>query len=200
MNNINNISHNNNNNISRTRNNNISRKRNSNSLVFKILISISIIILLFAIGYIIYLYFFKIPSEEEESGIDLTLKKYRGGELSPEEASTLIKQFKFDYIIDIRSKKDYTKGHWRGARNISYDDLDETFYKGSGYRINLNYLIYSDNTSKAKEAYNKMKKKGYLNVKYLDGYYYCLYENNNNKEFKKFSKLMKDKNNELKKK
>ena len=135
-------------NISRRPNNNL-RKNNSNSLVFKILISISIIILLFAIGYIIYLYFFKIPSEEEESGIDLTLKKYRGGELSPEEASTLIKQFKFDYIIDIRSKKDYTKGHWRGARNISYDDLDETFYKGSCYRkfdsptrSNYKYLYY----------------------------------------------------------
>tara|TARA_Y100000389_G_scaffold101126_1_gene97876 strand:+ start:549 stop:1118 length:570 start_codon:yes stop_codon:yes gene_type:complete len=188
------------NNINKTsqyNNNNTSRTRNNNSLVFKILVSVSIIILLFAIGYIIYLYFFKIPKEEEKSEIDLTLKKYRKGKLSPQEASNLIKQFKFDYIIDIRSKKDYTKGHWRSAKNIPYDNLDEIIYKGSGYRTNLNYLIYSDKTSKAKKAYNNMKKKGYLNVNYLDGYYYCLYDNNNNKDCNKFSKLIKDKNNKL---
>ena len=88
--------------------------------------------------------------------------------INANDAKKLIKQNKFDYIIDIRSNSEWNDGHYPGAVHIPFD----VFYKQIiYYKKDSNFLIYSKSGQFARVVTLFMKRQGFTNVKYLDTSY-----------------------------
>lgn len=98
-----------------------------------------------------------------------------------EEANKKLKSNYFKYIIDVRSKNEWDKGHYPIATNISIESQEQFEKNIDYYNRNLKFLIYSRTGSRAKKASDIMVKMGFKNVRYLVGTYQRLeiYKNKN---------------------
>ena len=85
--------------------------------------------------------------------------------LSSNKAKELIKSGQIDYIIDIRTKEEWNKGHHPNAIHIPLGTFPENINKKS--RI----LIYCRTGRRTKIALQQYIKKGYKNIYYIEGNY-----------------------------
>jgi phage shock protein E len=88
------------------------------------------------------------------------------GEITLEEFKNKIKQGAV--IIDVRSKQEYNEGHLQGSINIPDHEIDKIIEKKIPNKSQLT-ILYCQSGYRSKNAYFKMKKKGYLNVYNLYG-------------------------------
>ena len=101
-------------------------------------------------------------------GINIALDLRNSPSINPEQARKLIKQNYFDYIIDVRSNKEWKEGHLLNAKHMElknlYDDIKL-------YDKNARYLLYCRTGKRAAMGMRIMKAMGFKNVKYLIGNY-----------------------------
>lgn len=88
-----------------------------------------------------------------------------------EEANKLIDEDYFDYIVDVRTKNEWNKGHHPTATHIPLEPQDEFTKNITYYNRKLSFLIYCKTGRRAKIAADIMKKNGFDNVRYLVGNY-----------------------------
>lgn len=84
--------------------------------------------------------------------------------LSLKEVKNKLKNDYFDIIIDVRSKKEFNKGHYIGAINIPYKNIN------SNININTNskILVYCRSGRRALKAIKKLHELNYKNLYYID--------------------------------
>lgn len=93
-----------------------------------------------------------------------TSKKFKV--LSPTKARKLIDQDYFKTIIDVRSKKEYSQGHYPKASNLPYDQINNKFnnskpvliYCRSGRRAKI-AAQYFNNVYLIEDTYKSLLKK-----------------------------------------
>ena len=90
--------------------------------------------------------------------------------LSLKEVKNKLKNKYFDIIIDVRSEKEYNKGHYIGAINIPYKNIDSNF----NININSKILVYCRSGRRALKAIKKLYNLNYKNLYYIDFPYYYL--------------------------
>lgn len=84
------------------------------------------------------------------------------------EANKLLKQKYYDYIIDVRTDKEWSEGRFPGAIHIPLKDLEDGVKL---YTLNSNYLVYCKTGRRAHAGALIMKNMGFTNVHYLVGDY-----------------------------
>ena len=71
-------------------------------------------------------------------------------------------------IIDVRSDEEFKQGHVPGAINIPYGEF-ETVFNGHGFSKNQELVLYCESGKRAKLAIDKLGKKGFYEVRHLQG-------------------------------
>ena len=88
-----------------------------------------------------------------------------------EVANKLIDEDYFDYIVVVRTKNEWNKGHYPTATHIPLEPQDEFTKNITYYNRKLSFLIYCKTDRRSKIAADIMKKNGFDNVRYLVGNY-----------------------------
>jgi len=86
-----------------------------------------------------------------------------------EEANQKIKINYFDFIIDVRTKNEWDKGHYPTATHVPLEPEDKFRNKIDYYNRKLKYLVYCRSARRAKKAVEIMKHMDFENVRYLLG-------------------------------
>ncbi len=111
-----------------------------------------------AIGILVYILWYTVSSPNKVSG---------------DEAKKLIQENTIDIVLDVRTKMEYTLGHYPEALNIPTGILAEqveTMIPDKKARI----LIYCNTGQRARWATDVLRAKGYKNVVYITGPYLTL--------------------------
>lgn len=82
--------------------------------------------------------------------------------LSLKEVKNKLKNNYFDIILDVRSEKEYNKGHYIGAINIPYKNIN------SNFNTNSKILVYCRSGRRAIKAIKKLQELNYKNLYYID--------------------------------
>lgn len=106
----------------------------------------------------------KVLKENIQNYFDKELIKY-------EEANEKVKSNYFDFIVDVRTKNEWEKGHYPTAIHVPLDPHDKFRKKIDYYNRKLKFLVYCRSGRRAKTAAEIMKKMGFENVRYLLGSY-----------------------------
>ncbi|MGD2200599.1 MAG: rhodanese-like domain-containing protein [Candidatus Bathyarchaeota archaeon] len=88
------------------------------------------------------------------------------GDVSVEEAMTLIEEKPGLVILDVRTGSEFQDGHIEGAINIPVGELDQRL---SEISPNDEYLVYCRTGNRSTTAVEIMKEKGYLMIYHMDG-------------------------------
>jgi rhodanese-related sulfurtransferase len=84
------------------------------------------------------------------------------------EAYDLIKEGDNIYILDVRARDEYRKGHLRSAKNIPLVDIDKRLNK---IPRNKEVLVYCSNGAKSVRAIRRLEVAGYTNLLHMhEGY------------------------------
>lgn len=78
--------------------------------------------------------------------------------LSLKKVKSKLKNNYFDIIIDVRSEKEYNKGHYKNAINIPYKNIN----------TNSKILVYCRSGRRALKAIKKLHNLNYKNLYYID--------------------------------
>jgi rhodanese-related sulfurtransferase len=107
---------------------------------------------------------------EKMKDLKISIKEYFDKELIRyEEANQKLKENYFDFIIDVRSKKEWEKGHYPTAIHIPIEPKDKFINNIDYYNRRLKYFVYCRTGERAKIAADIMKNMGFENVRYLKG-------------------------------
>jgi phage shock protein E len=90
--------------------------------------------------------------------------------VTAEQAKQLINENKIDVVLDVRTKMEYSLGHYPEALHIPTGVLNqqvESLIPNKNTRI----LIYCNTGQRARYATDLLRGKGYKNVKYIAGSY-----------------------------
>jgi rhodanese-related sulfurtransferase len=84
------------------------------------------------------------------------------------DAKKLLKKNYYDYVIDVRTNKEWNEGRYPGAVHIPLKKL----YNGVKlYDMNAKYLIYCETGRRARVGADIMIEMGFKNVNFLVGNY-----------------------------
>lgn len=86
------------------------------------------------------------------------------------EAKKLIKQNKFNMILDIREKDEWDSGHYLSAIHIPLGEVKKKFHSKYPDK-NIKVLIYCYSGMRAANAKEILESQGYSNISVLDGSY-----------------------------
>lgn len=84
--------------------------------------------------------------------------------LSLKEVKNKLKNDYFDIILDVRSEKEYNKGHYKNAINIPYKNINSNFNTNTNSKI----LVYCRSGRRALKAIKKLHELNYKNLYYID--------------------------------
>jgi hydroxyacylglutathione hydrolase len=84
------------------------------------------------------------------------------------EAYDLMKENKDVYILDVRMRDEYRKGHLRNAKNIPLGDVDRRLSK---IPRNRDVIVYCRNGARSVRAIRRLEVAGYTNLYHMhEGY------------------------------
>ena len=84
------------------------------------------------------------------------------------EAYDLMKENRDVYILDVRMRNEYRKGHLRNAKNIPLGDVDKCLSK---IPRNSKVLVYCHNGARSVRAIRRLEVAGYTNLYHMhEGY------------------------------
>lgn len=91
----------------------------------------------------------------------------QSNEISPQTLRELMDQYKVK-LIDLRDSNDYESGHLKGAKHIN---LSESYFASEIEELNKSnkYVVYDENGENGDSAVQLMKRKGFEDVKNLEG-------------------------------
>ncbi len=93
--------------------------------------------------------------------------QYSPYKISPDEAKSLIRNNKFDIILDVRTDSERnTYGFYPGSVNIQNSELEQRF-PAEYPNKKLHILVYCKSGRRARIAIDKLLQLGYKNVKYI---------------------------------
>jgi len=88
--------------------------------------------------------------------------------MGPEEAKTLLKDGKFDAVVDVRTDTEWSAGHYPLAIHIPLKQVSAELPKRIPDKA-TKILFYCNTSSRARAASEQAVKLGYKNVRYLLG-------------------------------
>lgn len=88
--------------------------------------------------------------------------------MRPEEAKALLKDGKFDAIVDVRTDAEWNMGHYPLAIHIPINQIRDSLPKRIPDK-NAKILFYCNTSSRARAGADEAVKLGYKNVRYLLG-------------------------------
>lgn len=112
------------------------------------------LLILSGLGFLIY----KFLNQSNDESINIT------------KAKKLLKNNYFDFILDVRSEKEYQEGHYKNAINIPYKKISDNLNINKNSKI----LIYCRSGRRAKIALDKLKSYGFSNLNYIKNTYHYL--------------------------
>jgi rhodanese-related sulfurtransferase len=71
-------------------------------------------------------------------------------------------------ILDVRTAKEFSQGHIKGAINISHDQIENNLNKIIGYK-NQKVVVHCRSGRRAESAENALRAAGFSNLRHLDG-------------------------------
>lgn len=84
------------------------------------------------------------------------------------EAYDLIREDKDIYILDVRTREEYRKGHLRGAKNIPLDDFEKRMGQ---VPVNKKVLVYCRTGARSVRAVRRLEVAGYQSLFHMhEGY------------------------------
>lgn len=93
--------------------------------------------------------------------------------VSPEVAKMLIGNRSIDTILDVRSAEEYATGHYPGAVNVEYTNIERDAPKVIPNK-NATVLVYCRTAHRAKIAVKALNKMGFKNVVFVSSTYKSL--------------------------
>lgn len=88
--------------------------------------------------------------------------------MRPEEAKQLLKDGKFDHVVDVRTDMEWNRGHFPLAIHIPTDKLKESLPQRIPDK-SAKILFYCNTSTRARIAAETAQAMGYTNVRYLLG-------------------------------
>ena len=88
--------------------------------------------------------------------------------VTAKKAKELLQKNYYDYVIDVRTNREWNQGRFPGA---VHHPLNELYKNVKLYDMNANYLIYCRTGRRAYMGASIMKEMGFKNVHYLKGDY-----------------------------
>ncbi len=92
-------------------------------------------------------------------------------------ASKLIKKGIINHIIDVRSEREWSEGHYYNAKHIPIPNLNESLLKKNKINKNDNILLYCNSGRHARYASDILKSLGYKYGYYIETDYHSLPKN-----------------------
>lgn len=99
-------------------------------------------------------------------------------EISQAELKSRISDNAAPTIIDVRSEKEFQKGHVPGAINIPYNDFN-TAFSSHDFSKNKELVLYCESGKRAGLAIDNLEKQGFFEVRHLKGDMKAWRKNNN---------------------
>lgn len=97
---------------------------------------------------------------------------YMGRDLvSSQEAKRLLLSGNIQVVLDVRTRAEYSAGHYPGARHIPVTEMDATTTAGLPRR---GILVYCNTGQRARFAAEKLRQLGFEDVVYIAGPYTSL--------------------------
>lgn len=94
------------------------------------------------------------------------------GLISSEKAKSLIEDGDIDMIVDVRTKFEWNRGHYKSATHIPVTSLTPDKFKD--VPKNTSILVYCNTGQRARAAANTIRSYGFKNVYYIEGGYWTL--------------------------
>lgn len=109
---------------------------------------------LFSLGYSLYagLRYYSVSGE---------------GLITSAKARDMLRKKQINHVIDVRTRLEYNRGHYKKSINIPITELSKEKLKNINKRATI--LIYCNTGQRARRAGEKMRNMGYKNVYYIDG-------------------------------
>lgn len=79
-----------------------------------------------------------------------------------------VKNMKIDHIIDVRTKMEWDMGHYKSAKHIPSQNINEKTLKNFKILKNDKILVYCNTGQRARRAAEKIRNLGYKNVYYIE--------------------------------
>lgn len=89
--------------------------------------------------------------------------------ISSKDAKAMLNENKIDTILDVRSKEEYSNGHFPNSINLPYDSINEK--NVSNFSKNKNVLVYCRSGRRAKIAADKLSSLGFTSIYYIKDTY-----------------------------
>lgn len=70
-------------------------------------------------------------------------------------------------VLDVRTSTEYNIGHYKGAINLTYDQLSETNLNNNDISKTDTIVVYCNSGTRARKASDKLVNLGYKNVFYI---------------------------------
>ena len=94
------------------------------------------------------------------------------GLVSSAKARDMIKNGNVDIVIDVRTKFEWDRGHFKGARHVPVNQLKSEIF--IGLPKNTSILVYCNTGQRARAAAETIRNYGFHNVYYIEGGYWTL--------------------------
>jgi rhodanese-related sulfurtransferase len=75
-------------------------------------------------------------------------------------------------VVDVRTKFEWDRGHYKGAKHIPVTSLKESKFKGVPKGTGI--LVYCNTGQRARSAADTIRGYGFENVFYIEGGYWTL--------------------------
>jgi rhodanese-related sulfurtransferase len=79
-----------------------------------------------------------------------------------------VKSMNIDHIIDVRTKMEWNMGHYKDAKHIPAQNINETILKKLKISKNDKILVYCNTGQRARKAAEIIRNLGYKNVYYIE--------------------------------
>lgn len=94
------------------------------------------------------------------------------GLVSSKRAKSMINSGDIKLVIDVRTKFEWDRGHYEGAKHIPVTSLKESKFKGVPRDTGI--LVYCNTGQRARSAADAIRGYGFENVFYIEGGYWTL--------------------------
>lgn len=94
------------------------------------------------------------------------------GLVSSSRAKKMIDSGDIKMVVDVRTKFEWDRGHYKGAKHIPVTSLKESKFKGVPRDTGI--LVYCNTGQRARSAAETIRGYGFENVFYIEGGYWTL--------------------------
>jgi len=94
------------------------------------------------------------------------------GLVSSSKAKKMIESGEIQLVVDVRTKFEWDRGHYKGAKHIPVTKMNPSKFQGLSKKTGI--LVYCNTGQRARSAADTIKGYGFENVFYIEGGYWTL--------------------------